>query len=120
MTRNWSNLIVPSHSDNQDDAAAIASKAAEMILAHKVASSPACWTDALPAPSETARWEWNRVLNNDEQVFVVNSKNGKRRTRWSFSFGGGDDDESFAPVVDDDLASIAPPSSPCPARWNCS
>ncbi len=39
-TREWHNLIIPSHSDNKDDSAAIAGKAAELVLAHRVAVFP--------------------------------------------------------------------------------
>ncbi len=40
MTRDWSNLIVPSHSDDEGNDAAIIVKAAELVLSHRVTVFP--------------------------------------------------------------------------------
>jgi len=113
-TRDYRDLMVPlvrGTSGDVGDAVAATKTAAQTVLTHGVAIFPSTLDGRLADSFRNYTLHRNRALDDTDQVYVMNAQNGKRRTRWSFAFGGNDRaHESYIDhpsVVPDVLKAIA-------------
>ena len=114
-TRDPFDLVVPSSPRGAGGDKAAAATAAEVILTHGAAVFPGALERTLADAFRNYALARNAAMGDNEQVYVMNSRTGKRRTRWSFfafdrgagHMGGGRDDDGPSSAVPSALAAVA-------------